>query len=773
MQTLAPLERQTPAAQWATRLTAITHLLRFPIAALLIVATVAGFIAGERIVYDPDVLVYFDEASPSRQAFDRVDTEFGRSQEVATLIVAPTGRTVFEPDALAVMAALAQASLARDEVAAVRSPLDTINVTPSAVLAGDEGARAEWVERLSDTPSVTGGAPLISADGTVAAVASIIPAVNDNSRVETLAAAHAALRDRVQATTDYELLQTGRLMIDAAFLKESRDDLNNFAGVQMGLLLALLLAAFGSLSLTIAVGVVALSAIGLTVGVLGTIQWPINGISSAAPAVLMGLAVASAVHVAGAWQSALRDGADKAEAVALALSRCGKPVALSLATTLLSFLVLNLAEAPPFRDLGNLVAAGLVGVLALTFLVLPAFLHLLPRSTARHRASFEAFLGNAAAALALRRRMTIILTTMAAIAAGVGVAAITIDDTFSHYFDKRYEIRKATDLFEAALSGTTIIDVFADTGGPGGALSADALDRTAEAVAWLAARPEVARTDSLAALRAELPPEALSQNEPVVLAAAAEAAALAGRPMMVSEDGRLTRISVVMRGVSSQDTLSFAADTKAALSPILGPSVAVTGLPVLSAELSVGSARAMVLGMAVALTAISLIIIVTLRSWRMGFISIVPNLLPVMLAFGLWGALVGEISFAATVVAALTYGIVVDDTVHILARYRTLTKSGADAIEAVRRTYATVGTAVVVTTLALALSFLPFALSGFLVNRHFGALTALTLVAALIVDLVLLPALLTRRSGQKTHPAPSELEPHDDRQPHHRPVPEL
>ncbi|MEM1417217.1 MAG: MMPL family transporter, partial [Myxococcota bacterium] len=90
------------------------------------------------------------------------------------------------------------------------------------------------------------------------------------------------------------------------------------------------------------------------------------------------------------------------------------------------------------------------------------------------------------------------------------------------------------------------------------------------------------------------------------------------------------------------------------------------------------------------------------------------------LAFGLWGALAGEISFAATVVAALTYGIVVDDTVHVLARFRRLRKAGVDAIEAVRDTYATVGLAIVVTSLALAISFLPFALSGFLVNRHFG-----------------------------------------------------
>ena len=130
---------------------------------------------------------------------------------------------------------------------------------------------------------------------------------------------------------------------------------------------------------------------------------------------------------------------------------------------------------------------------------------------------------------------------------------------------------------------------------------------------------------------------------------------------------------------------------------------------------------------------------VTLRSVRLGLVSLVPNLLPILLAFGAWGFAVREVSFAATVVGALTYGIVVDDTVHILAGLERArdTRPPREALEA---TYRRVGVAVVVTTLAL--SFMPFAVSGFLVNRHFGILTALTLAAALLADLVVLPALM-------------------------------
>jgi predicted RND superfamily exporter protein len=215
-----------------------------------------------------------------------------------------------------------------------------------------------------------------------------------------------------------------------------------------------------------------------------------------------------------------------------------------------------------------------------------------------------------------------------------------------------------------------------------------------------------------------------------------------GTPRLLGPEARHTRVSIVMRGVSSRDTLDFAAAARAEADRLFDGEVVVTGMPVLSAQLSIGSARSMIVGMGLALLAISAILVVTLRDARLGAVSIVPNLLPVAIAFGLWGALAGQISFAATVVGALTYGIVVDDTVHILAKYQRFRRT-MDQLAAIRTAFRSVGVAVVVTSLALAVSFLPFALSGFLVNRHFGALTALTLLAALLADLLFLPALLS------------------------------
>jgi predicted RND superfamily exporter protein len=127
------------------------------------------------------------------------------------------------------------------------------------------------------------------------------------------------------------------------------------------------------------------------------------------------------------------------------------------------------------------------------------------------------------------------------------------------------------------------------------------------------------------------------------------------------------------------------------------------------------------------------------------------------MAFGLWGLLVGQVGLALSVVTGITLGIVVDDTVHFLSKYlRARREQGKPVAEAVRHAFATVGTALWVTSLVLVLGFLVLALSNFELNAGMGLLTALTIALALAADFLLLPALLLRFGGkneQNTGPA--------------------
>ena len=127
---------------------------------------------------------------------------------------------------------------------------------------------------------------------------------------------------------------------------------------------------------------------------------------------------------------------------------------------------------------------------------------------------------------------------------------------------------------------------------------------------------------------------------------------------------------------------------------------------------------------------------------RLGLISLVPNFLPLIMSFGLWGYLVGQVGLAASVVTAMAFGIVVDDTIHFLSRYLAARRKDLPAPEAVRSAFRSVGRALWTTTTVLALGFLVFATSGFEVSWALGILVTITLVVALIADFLLLPPLL-------------------------------
>jgi predicted RND superfamily exporter protein len=132
-----------------------------------------------------------------------------------------------------------------------------------------------------------------------------------------------------------------------------------------------------------------------------------------------------------------------------------------------------------------------------------------------------------------------------------------------------------------------------------------------------------------------------------------------------------------------------------------------------------------------------------LRSVRLGLVSLIPNFIPVLITFGLWGAFVGEIGIIASIVTATSLGLIVDDTVHVLSKYnRARRERGLNVHDAIRFSFSRVGTALWVTTLILVAGFSVLYFSPFKLNADLGLFTAITLAVALVMDFLLLPPLL-------------------------------
>ena len=159
----------------------------------------------------------------------------------------------------------------------------------------------------------------------------------------------------------------------------------------------------------------------------------------------------------------------------------------------------------------------------------------------------------------------------------------------------------------------------------------------------------------------------------------------------------------------------------------------------------------MLAGTAIAIFAIAIILMGALRSFRLGLLSLVPNGLPILATFGAWALLIGEVGFSVASVASISLGIVVDDTVHLLSKYvRARHEHGGSAADAIRYAFKSVGVALVVNTVILALGFLVLLTSSFKLNADMGLLTALAIVFALVLDFLFLPPLLLLMDSKKS-----------------------
>ena len=139
---------------------------------------------------------------------------------------------------------------------------------------------------------------------------------------------------------------------------------------------------------------------------------------------------------------------------------------------------------------------------------------------------------------------------------------------------------------------------------------------------------------------------------------------------------------------------------------------------------------------------IAVIVGLALRSAFLGFLSIFLNMLPSLVGFGLWGLLYQDIGLAASVVTAMTIGLVVDDTIYFLLMYRQARERGLDPEQSINYVFATVGVAMLVITASLTLGFGTLVFSGFEVNRSLGAMTALVIMSNLFIDWLMLPPVM-------------------------------
>ena len=394
-------------------------------------------------------------------------------------------------------------------------------------------------------------------------------------------------------------------------------------------------------------------------------------------------------------------------------------------------------------------------VLSLTFL--PAFLALTPSriipGQARSRLVMEAF----AEFLIAHRRRVFLATAAVITVLVIGIERITLDDNFNTYFGERFEVRKAGDFAESNLIGSNYLAYSLPAGGSNAIAEPAYLAGLEKLAIWFRRQPEVKHVSTFSDIMKMLNQKLSGDNPeqyrvPLNRETAAQYLLLyeLSLPQGFDLNDRVdiakssTRFTVSVKNISSIELQELAGRAQAWMSANT-PSLRspATGITIVYANLAERNIRAMLLGTIIALTLISFVLIFALRSLKMGLISLVPNLIPAAIAFGMWGYINGEVGLAISVVMTMTLGIVVDDTVHFLSKYlRARREHHMSSSMACLFAFGTVGPALWITSLALFAGFCVLGLSGFKLNSEMGLLNATVIAVALLADFLFLPPLL-------------------------------
>ena len=738
------------------------------IATIILVAAAAGGL--QFITFKTDYRVFFSADNPQLKAFEELQNTYTKTDNVM-FVLAPKDGQVFNQETLATVAELTDASWQMPYSLRVDSITNYQHTSANEddLIVADlaEDPLQLTTDDLEVIRNIAVNEPLlvnrlISENGQVTAVNVTIQLPDDGTGEEVpeiTAFARDMVKDIEAGNPNLDFYLTGMVIMNNSFPEVSIHDQQTLIPLMLGVVLLTLVFLLRSFTAMVATFLVIIFSIVTAMGLAGWMGIALTPPSASSPTIILTLAVADCVHVLVTLLHGMRHGLEKRAAVIDSLRINMQPIFLTSLTTIIGFTSMNFSDAPPFRDLGNIVAMGVAAAFLFSVTFLPALISLLP---VRVKPGAERN------TQAVDRFANFIIAYRNYLFWGMGIIVLTLvsflprnelNDEFIKYFDETVAFRTDTEFATENITGIYTIEYSLSQGESGGINEPEFLRDVERFAQWFRQQPNVLHVNSLTDIMKRLNKN-MHADDPDYYRLPNERE-LAAQYLLLYEmslpygldlnnqidiSKSATRLTVSLESLSSNELLSIEARAQQWLhdnAPYMKSNGASPS--VMFAYIGQRNIRSMLTGTSVALVLISLVLIFALRSLKIGLLSLVPNIAPAAMGFGLWGLLYGQVGLGLSIVAGLTLGIVVDDTVHFLSKYlRARRERGLNAEDAVRYAFHTVGIALLVTTLVLVAGFMVLTQSAFKLNSDMGLLTAITIALALAADFFFLPPLLMK-----------------------------
>jgi uncharacterized protein len=711
---------------------------------------------------------YFSKENPQLKALEDIEHTYGKYNNVLFCIVPEKGE-VFTRLTLTMIEEMTRASWQIpystrvdsitnfQHTAVIEDNLEVKDLIKNASELSDEEIREKKETALNEVFLLN---RLISADSKAAGVQVRISIPGKINEQNNEIASHVRLmvKDFENKFPGHKIYLTGMVMFDQAFSDAGLNDMKTLIPIMYILIVLMIFVLLRSFAATMAtIMIIAMSTI-VAMGMAGWLGIILTPPAISAPIIILTLAVADCIHILQTLLQQVNMGKNSHVAITESIRINLQPVFLTSITTMIGFLSMNISEVPPFRDLGNIVAIGVFAAFLLAIIFLPAMVAVIPVNSKNKLVKQPEKMEKFSSWVIGQRKILLLSSSLLMLVLGLGILKLELNDRFIEFFDESFVLRTDTDFVNKNLTGLEYIEYSLESGEENGINNPVYLKKLEKFVDWWREQPETLHVDSLTDIMKRLNRDLHGNNNNYYKIP--ENRELAAQYMLLYEmslpfgldlnhqinvDKSATRVTIIFKNLSTRSMLALEqradnwllenlpefAETKGASSTIM------------FAHISMRNIKSMLKGTAMALILISFILIFALRSIKLGLLSLLPNLVPALMAYGLWGLVRGEINLAVSVVSAITLGIVVDDTVHFLSKYlRARKEHKLNAVEAVQYSFSSVGVALINTSIILITGFAVLSFSNFTINSAMGILVAVTIAFALLTDFLFLPPLL-------------------------------
>lgn len=605
---------------------------------------------------------------------------------------------------------------------------------------------------------------LISPDaGTAAIVVFTYNRTNDEGYRKKLIAKTKNILARYRKNVDRFYL-AGWTTTNLSLSQYMKRDIATFIPITYLLIALTVLLVFRNLRLMLlAIANISVS-MGSTMGLFALIGITLNNVTVIVPPLIMALSLADTVHIFSHMERCVLDEfPDRRQAMARVLRKVIFPCFLTTITTAVGFLSLTISRIPPIQDFAYVASAGMVFQFIYSFFLLPPLiLFFSPEKIYKDykaERGLTRLLGSINKLVRRHHKAIAMAGCMLVLASFWFITKIRTETNLIEYFKVSSPVRASIDFVEKRLSGIASLDISFKAKEMDAFKEPANLEVIGNLQGYVESLKGVDVTTSFVDFIKDM--NESFHNEDHQYYKIPESRAMVSQYLLLYDsddiddfindtyDHARIAIRIAEHSSAAQDKLIRKIQGHIETMEHPGLDIRITGRALQDVNTIDALVKGQVYSLSLAAGVICIIMFLVFRSVATGFLSLVPNLFPIILNFGIMGLISIPLNTATALISAVALGIAVDDTIHFLWEYNNQRAQKVSIQKSLERVIFTKGRAIISSSLILCIGFSVLILSSFVPTINFGALSATIMITALIGDLLVLPSILLLRIGGK------------------------